>query len=349
VSWDETVWRDSRRSLRLTGRKTRQKYHPLRFVGIANGDYSLLLQRKITDFGAEKSFGHAVAALKEHYRIEVPQSAVRKYTLKHAEMSVNFPVPDLAPDHPLQCVTSMDGTMLPVMGLRDDPAVPDGRKRRFTAWKEAKHCMAYTVGSSVSRHRVSFSDPDKAGLNWRAVAEAAGITPETYVHGIGDGAPWIADQFRTHFGGYGEYTLDLFHVCERFAKVTEAHPKLPKDWLHRRKAELLDNQWPAVLNRLRRLAEPAAVPDKDAPARTTLAYLEARTGYLDYKTALARGLPVGSGCMEGSHRSVLQERLKISGAWWSDTSVHTMSHLRVLRANQGWESYWEKQFSLTPV
>jgi hypothetical protein len=334
IEWEEQIWRDATRA-----------YRPLSFLGVTHRGYSLPLQRAMADFGAERSFAHAVAALKEHYRIVIPESAVRDRTLEHAGKSVNVSVPKLTPDNPTQCVTSMDGTMIPIMGLRDDPAQPDGRKRRFVGWKEAKHCMAYTEGSSVSRHMVSFSDPEKAGRTWRTVAEQTGITARTYIHGIGDGAPWIADQFRTHFGGYGKYTLDLFHVCERLAKVVELHPKLPKNWLHCRKEELLANKWKAVFNRLAKLEEPVGTADKDAPARTTLAYLKPRIEHLDYKTAEARGLPVGSGCMEGSHRSVLQERLKIAGAWWSEDSANAMAHLRVLRANEGWASYWEKRLA----
>ena len=46
--------------------------------------YSLPLERAITDFGVEESFVRAAARLKEHYRIEVPPSAVRTITETHA-------------------------------------------------------------------------------------------------------------------------------------------------------------------------------------------------------------------------------------------------------------------------
>lgn len=333
VGWEETVWRGDHRI-----------YRPLSFLGVRNRGYSLLLQRKIVDFASEESFGHAVERLWEHYHITVPQRAVRKCTLQHAAATVNFPVAALTPGAtPRQCVTSMDGTMLPVMGLREDLTQPDGRKRRFVAWREAKHCLAQTVGCAVTRHQVSIGAPDAAGNSWRRVVELAGATPQTYIHGIGDGAVWIADQFRTHFGGYGRYTLDLYHVCERLARVAEAH-RLPAGWLNRQKAALLANRWPRVLERLAALNESEIVADEEAPARTTLAYLRPRTQYLDYQTAIKNNLPVGSGSIEGSHRSVLQKRLKISGAWWSETSLNAMAHLRVLRVNGGWESYWKKQF-----
>ena len=63
-----------------------------------------------------------------------------------------------------------------------------------------------------------------------------------------------------------------------------------------------------------------------------------RSQFLDYKSALAAGLPIGSGEIESAHRYVFQKRLKISGAWWEN--LKKVIALRVLRANRGWEDYW---------
>jgi hypothetical protein len=41
------------------------------------------LQRVLVDFGAEHSFAKATERVREHYRIEVPVEAVRRYTLGH--------------------------------------------------------------------------------------------------------------------------------------------------------------------------------------------------------------------------------------------------------------------------
>lgn len=42
--------------------------------------YSLGLQRVLTDFGADHSFAEAAAKVKEHYLIDVPESAARLHT-----------------------------------------------------------------------------------------------------------------------------------------------------------------------------------------------------------------------------------------------------------------------------
>src|SRR3990167_9735591 len=52
---------------------------------VACRDYSLLLERVITDFGADVSFGQVVEKLKEHYGITISASAVQNITKKHAK------------------------------------------------------------------------------------------------------------------------------------------------------------------------------------------------------------------------------------------------------------------------
>jgi hypothetical protein len=49
-----------------------------------------------------------------------------------------------------------------------------------------------------------------------------------------------------------------------------------------------------------------------------LRYLENRRTQLDYPAALAHALPIGSGLIESAHRHLLQARLKLAGAWWTD-------------------------------
>lgn len=80
--------------------------------------------------------------------------------------------------------------------------------------------------------------------------------------------------------------------------------------------------------------------DNKCPAEVCHGYLLKRSHQLDYKAAIAADLPIGSGKVEGSHKSVIQKRLKISGAWWLLENANNMLGLRVLRANGDWDSYW---------
>jgi hypothetical protein len=65
------------------------------------------------------------------------------------------------------------------------------------------------------------------------------------------------------------------------------------------------------------------------------------TSQLDYKTAIERGFPIGSGEIVRFHRYVIQERLKLPGAWFQSANADSMLALRVVRSNNRWNDYWE--------
>lgn len=58
--------------------------------------YSQRLQRVLTDFGSEVSFGQAVSRVREHYAVEVPVEAVRQYTLRHGKAITTLATADAA-------------------------------------------------------------------------------------------------------------------------------------------------------------------------------------------------------------------------------------------------------------
>ena len=74
--------------------------------------------------------------------------------------------------------------------------------------------------------------------------------------------------------------------------------------------------------------------------RTAHSDLSERTDQLDYAGARAAGLPIGSGEVEGGHRQVIQERLKLTGCWWLDHSAQARLGLCTARANGLWTVYW---------
>ena len=90
--------------------------------------------------------------------------------------------------------------------------------------------------------------------------------------------------------------------------------------------------------------EPPEVADAHAPVRACHRYLRNRPGQFDYPGARAKGLPIGSGEIElvevSAHRYIIQQRLKLPGAWWKVDQARDMLALRVMRANGEWEAYW---------
>lgn len=172
------------------------------------------------------------------------------------------------------------------------------------------------------------------------MTQAAGLSSRTYVHGLGDGADWILDQFQENFREQGCYLLDFYHVSEYLAGAAKqiARPTKERDWRRRQQGRLLDNKLVKVLRSLAPHLEP--LQTEEAPVRAAHQYLTHRRDHLDYAGARARKLPIGSGEIESGHRHVIQQRLKLSGCWWKETNAQAMLNLRVARANHLWNAHW---------
>jgi hypothetical protein len=290
----------------------------------------------LTDFGADESFGAAVAKVREHYHIDVPPGAVRRHTLRHGKA-----IAALA-DQPVagpakQVVTQMDGSMIPIM---EPGRGADRRKGKQLYWREVRLCLARAVDREQACYGATLGSSEVAGWLWQQVGQMAGVTHQTKVHGVGDGAPWILEKFTDYFGEQGTYLIDFWHVSEYLSGAAQkiAPPGQAPEWRRRQQGRLLANKVPQVLRSLREHCEPEGT--EDAPVRAAWTYISERADQLDYAGARKQELPIGSGEVEGGHRHIVQERLKLSGCWWKEINASSMLNLRTARANNLWAKYW---------
>ena len=307
-------------------------------AGVQPRGYSRPLQRVLADFGAEASFARAAERVKEHYRIDVPDSAVRKQTLDHGRKMSGLALEHQGP-LPRQIITEMDGSMVPVM---QPGKGPDRRKGKTLLWREARLCMARGVQQAQGIYGATMGTADIASGVWRETALQAGLHDQAFVHGVGDGAPWILDKFGENFGQQGRYLIDYYHVSEYLAAAAPRVAGQGKEhqWRHRQQDRLLNNQSAKVIRTMEPYQEIETAAE--TPVRDACRYLKERQNNLDYAAARHHNLPIGSGEIESGHRHVIQQRLKLSGAWWKETNLEPMLQLRVARANNLWPSYWSK-------
>ena len=303
-----------------------------------------MLQRVVVDFGADHAFGRVPNKLKEHYGIELPVSTIRQLTEHHGQLMHEHTEASCDEANTTACalqVGELDGSMIPIVSINEESE--DKRKQKTLSWKEARLAMVHELGSTTPKFGAVFQGSvDEAGEALLASAVWAGFGPHTHLHGVGDGAPWIAHQVADKFGAQGSYLVDFYHVCDYLeAAAKTCAPGQEKAWAEAQKQYLKNNAYPRVLDNLSPYVEPDEINDDHAPVRACHRYLRNRTDQLDYKTALDKGLPIGSGEVESAHRYVIQDRLKLPGAWWKADNVDFMLALRVTRANEQWEAYWE--------
>jgi len=172
-----------------------------------------------------------------------------------------------------------------------------------------------------------------------ACAKRVELGAHTQVHGVGDGAPWIAEQMEWRFGAQGNYLIDFHHLCDYLAAASKSCARDPSAWNEIQNTRIKAGASADVLDALVPHLEPPELADKDAPVRACHRYMRNRPGQFDYPRALAARLPIGSGQIESAHRHIIQERLKIPGAWRKIENADKMLALRTVRANGDWENY----------
>lgn len=312
-------------------------------VGVSARGKSRRLQRALSDFGAEHSFAQSCQRLKEHYGFELGASAVRDTTLQHASRAAARLQADYAQSFrvlprrgPANVVAEADGTMI--------CTVPAGRSRKESRpreWKEMRLSAAQAQGSVKSFYAAGFNAVDETGRRWGHCTREAGWSLESRIHVVADGAEWIALQSREVFGDQADMLVDFYHVSEYLAAAADhCRPASPHTWLRTQQKRLKRGAAKEVLATMEAFAEPEALADEEAPVRSAIRYLFNRLEQLDYPRAIARQLPIGSGLIESGHKHVLHARLKQAGSAWLPQSADTIAQLRVLRANQHWEDFW---------
>lgn len=173
-----------------------------------------------------------------------------------------------------------------------------------------------------------------------ALALGAGYGENTWVHGVGDGAPWIGQQMAEVFPRH-RYLLDRYHLLEHLyagaAGLPQGGEEGAKAWVAQQVALIDQGRVGEVVANCGESGE-----NLQEPLSQLARYLGNQQGHLDYAGAREQGLPVGSGAVEGGHRHVIQARLKLPGAWWKEETVNPMLALRTLRVNGCWDALWNR-------
>ncbi len=156
---------------------------------------------------------------------------------------------------------------------------------------------------------------------------------------LGDGAAWIWNWAEDNYPGAIQI-LDYYHAKEKlvilanhqFADVDE---QKRKKWIELRSKDLLNGQTHKVI-RLLKSIKPTCEKAKEAKD-TAIKYYSDHEDRMMYKHYRDRGLMIGSGPIEAAHRSVLQQRMKLSGQRWSIAGAQAISDLRCYRKAKAWD------------
>jgi hypothetical protein len=140
--------------------------------------------------------------------------------------------------------------------------------------------------------------------------------------------------------------VDFIHVAQYVWKAAGAFfpdQELEQDrWTRGRLLEILRGKASLVAAGMRRsatLREMAAAERK--PVDDCADYLLHYSPYLQYDKALAEGVPIATGVIEGACRHLVEDRMNLTGARWRLTGAEAVLRLRALRSSNDFDAYWE--------
>jgi hypothetical protein len=326
-------------------------------LGVAGTGFSPGARRMLARAGAHESFAQAAADLRLYAELEVDAKDVERTAEATGRMVADWMARQatqarLAPpaDAPPTLYVSFDGTGIPLR-KRELAGVPgkgaDGRARTRevklgcvftqTTRDEAGRPVrdeAATSYTGAIENRVEFGHRIHAEALRRGLAHAG----QTVV--IADGAAYNKSIVAEHFPD-ATVILDLYHAREHLAAFVRDVARAPLDGpLHQRLRERLDGgRIEQLLDELERLL-PRSGPRRKQ-GRTEIAYLRANAEAMRYDQFRARGLFVGSGVIEAGCRTLVGQRLKHSGMFWSTAGANAILALRCCLASGRFEQFWE--------
>ncbi len=171
--------------------------------------------------------------------------------------------------------------------------------------------------------------------------------PDLKVVELVDGAPEISNRLGEQFN---EATLgvpvvrliDLWHLLEKLGHAARVI------WRGARAAEVVEG-WrlrllnsskaaSEILEQLRRSGCGDVRVGESRPVHEAITYLENNHDRMNYASARRRGLPVGSGNLEATCKSLVGQRMKRSGARWKHQTGEHMIQLRAVALSDRWDA-----------
>lgn len=192
-------------------------------------------------------------------------------------------------------------------------------------------------------------EDDLAAVIEQGFLEAIRRDPEQQMRWVvlTDGQDELVRQVRTMAERYKvDVTLvqDFIHVIEYLWKAAHAlHPENPEEreaWVRDRAQALLEGHAADVAVGLRRAATRKQLNQHARkPVDKAANYIDKSQPRLHYHVALAQGLPIATGVIEGACRHLVKDRMDITGARWGLDRAEAILKLRSLKISGDLEDY----------
>jgi hypothetical protein len=195
---------------------------------------------------------------------------------------------------------------------------------------------------------------EELGVLLRRQAGQVGMRHAEQWIGLSDGGNGLENFLRSNFPGpleHGtelELILDFWHASDSLVKLAKAvhgsdeerRQELVTSWCHTMKHE----GGHRLVEELEKFPF-AAQGTVRTQYEETLGYLKNNVHRMDYPRYLSNGWSIGSGAMESACKTVVGQRLKLSGMRWGQQGTDDMCQLRALYRSEPrqWELFWARR------
>lgn len=156
-----------------------------------------------------------------------------------------------------------------------------------------------------------------------------------------DGAKWIWNWVGDCYPEAVQI-LDFYHALEKLAVYAALqYPDEPqrREWMETQKGRLLEGKVEELITELKD-ASAVSTPARKAKG-DVVRYYTNNLNRMQYQTYLEQGYRIGSGAIEAAHRSVVQQRLKLSGQRWNKEGAQQIVNLRSCKKSHQWNTVVE--------
>ncbi len=187
----------------------------------------------------------------------------------------------------------------------------------------------------------TFAPSDDFGLLLRQEALRRGLGLAAQVVFLGDGAAWVWELARVNFP-QATCILDFYHAAEHLGALVDVLQGKGSKRARRQR-----DQWTAlmkaggiekILARARSALRKQPLPCPEAAKE--IAYFEKNTARMAYGSFRTQGYFIGSGVVEAGCRTVVGQRLKHSGMFWSTGGAQNVLTLRTALLGNHFDTDW---------
>ena len=333
-------------------------------LDVVNTEFSPGVRRMQALVGQDTPFHHGREQLKVLAGLEVTTKSVERVAeaigadiargeQQEIDRAVQLDLPMIVGQPVPILYIQLDGTGVPV--VKKETAGRKGKLDGLPAHtREAKLGCVFTQ-TKWDEEGFAIRDPDSTTYTG-AIESAEQFGKRLYVEAwkrgwsraenrvvLGDGAEWIWNLAKDHFPGALQI-VDLYHARQHLWDLARclfpAEVKSRNAWIGLHQKRWLDKGKIAQLvASLQSIQTPHA--DLAKKVRNEAQYFATNAARMNYPQFRKQHLFVGSGVIEAGCKTVIGQRLKQSGMFWTVRGANAILALRCSLLNRRFEDYWE--------